>query len=227
MIGRVAGTILHRGLDQVMIDVQGLGYVVHVSQRTAATLPPVGQPVALFTDLIVREDLLQLIGFPTMLEREWHRLLMSVQGVGAKVSVALLGTLGPDGLGRAIAMGDWGAVKAAPGVGPKLAQRIVMELKDRAPEVMAMGGDLSVTLAAPETPAAAGPSPAKAPARPAAKSAPEPRAAASAEALSALTNLGYGPAEAAAAVATASEGAEGADTALLIRAALKRLAPKG
>jgi len=227
MIGRVAGTILHRGLDQVMIDVQGLGYVVHVSQRTAATLPPVGQPVALFTDLIVREDLLQLIGFPTMLEREWHRLLMSVQGVGAKVSVALLGTLGPDGLGRAIAMGDWGAVKAAPGVGPKLAQRIVMELKDRAPEVMAMGGDLSVTLAAPETPAAAGPAPGKAPARPAAKHAPDPRAAASAEALSALTNLGYGPAEAAAAVATASEGAEGADTALLIRAALKRLAPKG
>ena len=136
MIGRVAGTILHRGMDQVLIDVQGLGYIVHVSQRTAAALPPVGEAVALYTDLIVREDLLQLIGFPTMLEREWHRVLMSVQGVGAKVSVAILGTLGAEGLGRAIALGDWASVKAAPGVGPKLAQRIVLELKDRAPAVL-------------------------------------------------------------------------------------------
>lgn len=226
MIGRVAGILLHRGLDQVLIDVQGLGYIVHVSQRTAAALPPVGAPVALFTDLIVREDLLQLIGFPTMLEREWHRVLMSVQGVGAKVSVAILGTLGPEGLGRAIAIGDWGSVKAAPGVGPKLAQRIVLELKDKAPQVMALGGDLSVTLAAPETPAVpdapAGPPPR---ARPAAG--PDPRATATAEALSALANLGYGPAEAAQAVAAASEGAEGGDTPRLIRAALKLLAPKG
>jgi len=227
MIGRVAGIILHRGPDQVLIDVAGLGYVVHVSQRTAAALPPVGAPVALYTDLIVREDLLQLIGFPTMLEREWHRLLMSVQGVGAKVSVALLGTLGADGLGRAIALGDWGSVKAAPGVGPKLAQRIVMELKDRAPAVMALGGDLSVALTEAEAAPAAAASPAPAPAKPAGRAAPDPRSAATAEALSALANLGYGAAEAAQAVATAAEGEDAGDTARLIRAALKRLAPKG
>ena len=229
MIGRVAGTLLHRGPDQVLIDVAGLGYVVHVSQRTAAALPAVGAPVALYTDLVVREDLLQLIGFPTMLEREWHRLLMSVQGVGAKVSVAILGTLGADGLGRAIAIGDWGSVKAAPGVGPKLAQRIVMELKDRAPAVMALGGDLSVALAEAEAaspPATATPAPA--PAKAAARApAPDPRAAATAEALSALANLGYGASEAAQAVATAAEGEDAGDTARLIRAALKRLAPKG
>ena len=227
MIGRVAGIILHRGPDQVLIDVAGLGYVVHVSQRTAAALPPVGAPVALYTDLIVREDLLQLIGFPTMLEREWHRLLMSVQGVGAKVSVALLGTLGADGLGRAIALGDWGSVKAAPGVGPKLAQRIVMELKDRAPAVMALGGDLSVALTEAEAAPAAAASPAPAPAKPAGRAAPDPRSAATAEALSALANLGYGAAEAAQAVATAAEDEDAGDTARLIRAALKRLAPKG
>lgn len=223
MIGRVAGTILHRGMDQVLIDVQGLGYIVHVSQRTAAALPPVGEAVALYTDLIVREDLLQLIGFPTMLEREWHRVLMSVQGVGAKVSVAILGTLGAEGLGRAIALGDWASVKAAPGVGPKLAQRIVLELKDRAPAVMALGATFSVDLAPGEAPAA----PAAAPrsrAKPAC--APDPRAAAAAEALSALANLGYGSAEAAQAVAAAAEGEEGDSTPRLIRAALKRLAPK-
>ena len=224
MIGRVAGTILHRGMDQVLIDVQGLGYIVHVSQRTAAALPPVGEPVALYTDLIVREDLLQLIGFPTMLEREWHRVLMSVQGVGAKVSVAILGTLGAEGLGRAIALGDWASVKAAPGVGPKLAQRIVLELKDRAPAVMALGATFSVDLApggAPE-PAA---TPPRGRARPG-PVAPDPRAAAAAEALSALANLGYAASEAAAAVAAAAAGEEGADTARLIRAALRRLAPK-
>lgn len=224
MIGRVAGIILHRGMDQVLIDVHGLGYIVHVSQRTAAALPPVGEAVALYTDLIVREDLLQLIGFPTMLEREWHRVLMSVQGVGAKVSVAILGTLGAEGLGRAIALGDWAAVKAAPGVGPKLAQRIVLELKDRAPAVMALGATFSVDLAPGEAPA----SPATAPrsrAKPAA-AAPDPRAAAAAEALSALGNLGYGSAEAAQAVAAAAEGEEGDSTPRLIRAALRRLAPK-
>ena len=96
MIGRIAGVILHRAMDHVLIDVRGVGYIVHVSQRTAAALPPVGEVVALYTDLLVREDLLQLFGFPTLLEKEWHRLLMSVQGVGAKASMAILGTLGAD-----------------------------------------------------------------------------------------------------------------------------------
>ena len=116
MIGRIAGIILHRGRDHVLIDVRGVGYIVHVSERTAAALPPAGQAAALYTDLLVREDLLQLFGFPTLLEKEWHRLLTSVQGVGAKVSLTVLGTLGAEGLGRAIALGDWAAVRRAQGV---------------------------------------------------------------------------------------------------------------
>ena len=94
MIGRVAGVILHRAPDHVLIDVRGVGYLVHVSERTAASLPPVGEAAALYTDLLVREALLQLFGFPSLLEKEWHRLLTSVQGVGAKASLAILGTLG-------------------------------------------------------------------------------------------------------------------------------------
>ena len=99
MIGRIAGTILHRAMDQVLIDVRGVGYIVHVSSRTASTLPPVGEACALYTDLLVREDLLQLFGFPTLIEKEWHRLLTSVQGIGAKASLAILGTLGAEGVG--------------------------------------------------------------------------------------------------------------------------------
>lgn len=219
MIGRVAGTILHRAMDHVLIDVRGVGYIVHVSQRTAAAMPPVGEAVALYTDLLVREDLLQLFGFPTLLEKEWHRLLMSVQGVGAKASMAILGTLGAEGAARAIALGDWGAVKAAPGVGPKLAQRVVMELKGKAPAVMALGGALTVDVPEPDEVVEPAARPAKAvPARPA-------PAAASAEALSALVNLGYSQSEAASAVAEAS--ASETETPALIRAALKLLAPKG
>ena len=114
MIGRIAGVILHRAMDHVLIDVRGVGYIVHVSQRTAAALPPVGEATALYTDLLVREDLLQLFGFPSPLEREWHRLLMTVQGVGAKASMAILGTLDADGQARAITLGDAASVKAAP-----------------------------------------------------------------------------------------------------------------
>ncbi len=223
MIGRIAGVILHRAMDHVLIDVRGVGYVVHVSQRTAAGLPPVGEAVALYTELLVREDLLQLFGFPTLLEKEWHRLLTTVQGVGAKASMAILGTLGAEGVGRAIALGDWASVKAAPGVGPKLAQRVVMELKDKAPTVMALGGALSVDAAASEdvieTPASARA------AKPAAR--PSGSASSTADALSALVNLGYGQGEAAAAVAEAAGANEGAEAPALIRAALKLLAPKG
>lgn len=224
MIGRLAGVILHRARDQVLIDVRGVGYIVHVSERTAASLPPVGQAVALYTDLLVREDLLQLFGFPTMLEKEWHRLLTSVQGVGAKVSLAVLGTLGAEGLSRAIALGDWSAVRKAQGVGPKLAQRVVLELKDKAPAIMALGGDLTVDagdvgLIEEDTSA-----PATAPAKPRAASAPS--AQATSEALSALVNLGYGHSEAAAAVAEAQAKEPEAATAALIRAALRSLAPK-
>ncbi|AUH64468.1 Holliday junction branch migration protein RuvA [Paracoccus zhejiangensis] len=227
MIGRIAGVILHRARDHVLIDVRGVGYIVHVSDRTAASLPPAGQAVALYTDLLVREDLLQLFGFPTMLEKEWHRLLTGVQGVGSKVSLAILGTLGPEGLARAIAIGDWSAVRKAQGVGPKLAQRVVLELKDKAPAVMALGGDLTVeaegaALVEPDAPATA-----TAPAAPRAPSAAAQSAQAAADALSALANLGYGPSEAAAAVAQSQAEEPGAAVAALIRASLKRLAPKG
>lgn len=223
MIGRIAGVIVHRAADHVLIDVRGVGYIVHVSTRTAASLPPVGEAAALFTELLVREDLLQLFGFPTLLEKEWHRLLTSVQGVGAKASMAILGTLGAEGVGRAIALGDWNAVKAAPGVGPKLAQRVVLELKEKAPSVMAMGGALSGGAGVPDAvidAPATGVTSQKA-------SAPAGSAGATADALSALLNLGYGQGEAAAAVAQAAGENEGVTAAALIRASLKLLAPKG
>jgi Holliday junction DNA helicase RuvA len=227
MIGRIAGVILHRARDHVLIDVRGVGYIVHVSDRTAASLPPAGQAVALYTDLLVREDLLQLFGFPTMLEKEWHRLLTGVQGVGSKVSLAILGTLGPEGLARAIAIGDWSAVRKAQGVGPKLAQRVVLELKDKAPAVMALGGDLTVEAEASGVEMIETDGPAIAPAAPRAPSAAAQSAQAAADALSALSNLGYGPSEAATAVAQSQAEDPGAATAALIRSSLKRLAPKG
>ncbi len=214
MIGRLAGRIVHRGGDHVIVDVGGVGYVVHVSERTLAALPGVGEAAALHTELLVREDLLQLFGFMTVAEKEWHRLLMSVQGIGAKASMAILGALGADGVSRAIALGDWSAVKAAPGVGPKIAQRVVNELKGKAHSVMALGGDPILEAVGAARVAAA------APAAPA-------QASAQAEALSALGNLGYGPGEAASAVAQAAGAAPEADTPALIRAALKLLAPKG
>ena len=143
MIGRISGRLDWRGPDHVLIDVRGVGYIVYVSERTLAGLPSVGEAVSLYTDLLVREDLLQLFGFPTMLEKEWHKLLMTVQGVGAKASMAILGTLGAEGVGRAITLGDARSVQAAPGVGPKLAQRVILELKAKAPGVMAAGVGLS------------------------------------------------------------------------------------
>ncbi|MDF0599824.1 Holliday junction branch migration protein RuvA [Psychromarinibacter sp. C21-152] len=225
MIGRLAGRLDYRGPDHVLIDVGGVGYVVHVSDRTMAALPGPGEAVALYTDLLVREDLLQLFGFTSPVEKEWHRLLMTVQGIGAKASMAILGALGPEGVGRAISLGDWTAIKAAPGVGPKIAQRVVNELKDKAPAVMAMGGALPAEPAAPAE--VIEPGAAAAPAGPAPRPAPprsEGSAAAQAEALSALSNLGYGPGEAAGAVAEAAQSET--ETAALIRAALRLLAPK-
>lgn len=223
MIGRIAGRIEYKAMDHVLIDVRGVGYVVYCSDRVMASLPGVGEAVALFTDLLVREDLLQLFGFPTLVEKEWHRLLMSVQGVGAKASLAILGTLGPDGVSRAIALGDWNSVKAAKGIGPKTAQRVVNELKDKAPAVMAMGtAEPTAAPVLPEDDAVIEP------AAPAPKAAPKPKPnqSAQAEALSALGNLGYAPGEAAGAVAQAAGENPEADTSALIRAALKLLAPK-
>ncbi|HPD93710.1 MAG: Holliday junction branch migration protein RuvA [Rhodobacter sp.] len=234
MIGKLSGRIDYRATDHVLLDVKGVGYIVHVSERTLMALPGPGGMAALYTELLVREDLLQLFGFLTLAEKEWHRLLMSVQGVGAKAAMAILGTLGPEGVSRAIAIGDAGAVRKAPGVGPKLAQRVVLELKDKAPTVMAMGAaaaDLTPEGAVIETvPSGAGAAPiaavADAGAAPSGPRAEARRQAqqAQADALSALTNLGYGPSEAAQAVATAAE--DHGETPALIRAALKLLAPK-
>lgn len=221
MIGRIAGRIEYKAMDHVLIDVRGVGYVVFCSDRTLASLPGPGEAVALYTELMVREDLLQLFGFPTLVEKEWHRLLLSVQGVGAKASLAILGTLGPDGVSRAIALGDWNAVKAAKGIGPKTAQRVVNELKDKAPSVMAMGqGEVTTPEDVPEV--VETPVTAQAPRKPPAA---KPNASAQAEALSALGNLGYAPGEAAGAVAQAAGEAPDAGTSDLIRAALKLLAP--
>jgi Holliday junction DNA helicase RuvA len=226
MIGRISGRLDWRGADHVLIDVRGVGYIVHVSDRTLAGLPGLGEAVSLYTDLLVREDLLQLFGFPTMLEKEWHKLLMTVQGVGAKASMAILGTLGAEGVGRAITLGDARAVQAAPGVGPKLAQRVILELKSKAPGVMAAGVGLSMKAGAEDVVVVeAAPAPAaRKPAR--ADEGAARRAAASADALSALVNLGYGQGDAAQAVATVAGDLADADAAMLIRAALKVLAPK-
>ena len=220
MIGKLTGRIDYRAPDHVLLDVRGVGYLVYCSERTLAGLPGVGEVAALFTDLLVREDNLQLFGFPTLAEKEWHRLLTSVQGVGAKASLAILGALGPDGVSRAIALGDWNAVRAAKGVGPKLAQRVVLDLKDKAPGVMAMGGRLAEATGEAEVEVIEHVAPSR-------KPQPPGNAAAQAEALSALGNLGYAPGEAAGAVAQAGADAPGADTPALIRAALKLLAPKG
>jgi len=225
MIGKISGRLDWRGGDTVLIDVRGVGYLVHVSERTMAGMPGVGEAVSLYTDLLVREDLLQLFGFPTMLEKEWHKLLMTVQGVGAKAAMAIMGTLGAEGVGRAITLGDQRAIQAAPGVGPKLAQRIILELKSKAGSVMAMGATLAVTAEADDSviePMA--PAVAKKGTK-AASPAPS-RAAFTADALSALVNLGYGQGDAAQAVATVAGENPEADTAALIRASLKLLAPK-
>lgn len=233
MIGRIAGRMDYRADDHVLIDVRGVGYLVYVSDRTMSTLPRAGEAVALYTDLLVREDNLQLFGFSTLVEKEWHRLLTSVQGIGPKASMAILGALGADGVSRAIALGDWNAVKAARGVGPKTAQRVVNELKDKAASVMALAGSGSV--GAGSGVATSEPDPddpviettgTPAPSVPAVPDAPD-NAAAQSEALSALTNLGYAPGEAAAAVAQALGEDASLDTPALIRDALKRLAPKG
>jgi len=219
MIGRLRGTLAWKGDGQVLIDVGGVGYLVQVDTRTLGALPAPGGAAVLWTEMLVREDAISLVGFLSMADREWHRLLTSVQGVGAKAALAILGTLGAEGLSRAIALGDAGSIRRAPGVGPKLAQRLVLELKDRAPALMAMGRTPDATPQADPDAVIE-----SAPAAGAAFAATAP-ASAQAEALSALANLGYAPGEAAGAVAEAS--ASATDTAGLIRAALRLLAPKG
>lgn len=207
MIGKLRGKVDAIGESHAIIDVGGVGYEVQCSARTLRTLQA-GETVSLTIDTHVREDAIRLFGFASEVERSWFRTLQTIQGVGAKVALAVLGTVSPQDLANAIALGNWAVVEQAQGVGKKLAQRIVMELKDKAP---------ALTVAGLNVPAGKG----------AGDVAIAPTAAsnAAAEAISALNNLGYNPAQASAAIAVAMrELGEEADTAKLIRRGLKELA---
>ncbi len=202
MIGKLTGVIDSFGEDFVILDVAGVGYVVNCSSRTLQNLPRVGETAALAIETQVREDSIRLFGFAQGAEREWFRLLQSVQGVGAKVALAILSTLAADDLAAAIATQDKAMVSRASGVGPKLAARIVAELKDKAPAFGALDPALA-RLVAEE--ASAAPSPVR-------------------DAISALCNLGYGRPQAATAVAASVKAlGEGAETSALIRRGLKEL----
>jgi len=204
MIGKLKGVIDSYGEDHVILDVHGVGYVVNCSARTLQNLPPAGQAATLAIETQVREDSIRLFGFTSDAERDWFRLLQTVQGVGAKVALAILGILGPGDLASAIALQDKAMVSRAPGVGPKLAARIVAELKDKAPAFGAVDPAV-VKLSGEEE----------------AKSAPRSVQ----DAISALVNLGYGRPQAAAAVAASVRAlGEGAETSALIRRGLKELA---
>ena len=204
MIGKLKGIIDSYGEDFIVLDVNGVGYLVQCSARTLQELPGVGQPITLSIETYVREDQIRLFGFRTDVEREWFRLLQTVQGVGAKVALSVLGTLKPADLASAIAMRDRAMVARTPGVGPKVAERIVTELKDKAPAFADLDPAVIRLSGAIED-----------------RRAPTPVV----DAVSALVNLGYGQPQAAAAVAAAARSAgEGADTARLIRLGLKELA---
>ena len=221
MIGRLTGKLEYVSEDHILLDVHGVGYIVYCSRRTLSSLPVRGEVLALYTELLVREDNLQLFGFLSLVEKEWHRLLMSVQGIGAKASMAVLGALGPEGITRAIALGDWNAIKTAKGIGPKTAQRVVNELKDKAPTIMALATPSVINI--PEV--------IEAKQDVEVSSIPEEpiitdTSLSQADAMSALSNLGYLPSEAAAAVAEAIAQNQEANASTLIRTALKILAPK-
>ena len=203
MIGKLRGTLDSYGEDFVIVDVHGVGYLVHCSARTLQSLPAQGEAVTLAIETHVREDQIKLFGFTSDLEREWFRLLQTVQGVGTKVALSILSTLKPVELAEAIALRDKAAIVRSPGVGPKVGERIVTELKDKAPAyadidpaIMKLSGDIDD------------------------RRAPRPVA----DAVSALVNLGYGQPQAAAAIAAASrEAGEAAEVKTLIRLGLKEL----
>lgn len=203
MIGKLKGIIDEFGDDYVLVDVHGVCYEVFCSGRSLSKMGSLGEAVILFIETYVREDQLKLFGFLTPLEREWFNLLQSVQGVGAKVALAVLSVLAPSELANAIALQDKTAVSRAPGVGPKVAVRIVTELKNKAP---AFAGEAAGAIGLKQE---LGEGVAAAPI---------------ADAVSALSNLGYSREQAANAVAAALKTAgEGADSAKLIRLGLKEL----
>ena len=197
MIAHLKGRLDASGVDHAVIDVGGVGYLVGASARTLAALGAVGEAATLFTEMLVAEDSIRLVGFARADERDWFRLLTGVQGVGARVALAILSALDAAELTRAVAAQDKATVARAQGVGPKLAERIVRELKDKIGAV---------------------------PLGPAAAAQAHPVGAA-ADAASALLNLGFRPAEAAAAVTAATEEVgEAATLDLLVRTALKKAA---
>ena len=197
MIARLQGQLAEAGADHAVVDVNGVGYLVQLSGRTLSALGPVGGAVTLFTEMQVREDAITLFGFGSTGERDWFRLLTGVQGVGGRLALAILSTLAPEDVARAVAQGDKAMVARANGVGPKLAQRICMELKDKV-------GGIDLGGAAP---------------------AAAPRGNAVSDALSALANLGFRPAEADAAVrAAVDELGDGATLDALVRLALRKAA---
>lgn len=203
MIGKLKGIIDSTGEDWVIVDVGGVGYHVSCSVKTISALGAIGEAGEVFVETLVSQDAIRLVGFSTTNERDWFRLLLSVQGVGTKVALAILSTISASELANAIAVGDKAMVSRAPGVGPKVAQRIVSELKDKAPSF------------APADPGLAGLA--------AAMDGPRPTAAA--DAVSALVNLGYGHTQAGAAVSSVlAKGHENDSTEVLIRLALKELA---
>ncbi|HEX8217160.1 MAG TPA: Holliday junction branch migration protein RuvA [Allosphingosinicella sp.] len=197
MIAKLTGRLDAFGADFAVIDVAGVGYLVSASTRTLSSLGPVGGEIVLHTEMQVSDDAIRLIGFASAEERDWFRLLTSVQGVGSRVALGILSALTGDELHRAIASGDNGMVSRAQGVGPKLAQRIVNELKDKAGGiVLGPGGGAA--------PRSGGPG---------------------ADAVSALLNLGFRPSEASSAVAQAeTELGPEATLDALVRTALKKAA---
>ncbi|MGB7285590.1 MAG: Holliday junction branch migration protein RuvA [Salaquimonas sp.] len=204
MIGKLTGILDSIGDDHIIIDVSGVGYVVHCSARTLGILPQVGEKISLSIETYVREDVIKLFGFKDDLERDWFKLLQSVQGVGAKVALAIQSTLAPGDLASAIALQDKSMVARAPGVGPKVAQRIVSELKDKAPKYSGAAAaeiGLQSDIGSGHANSAV------------------------MDAVSALTNLGYSSQQASGAVSKVLKNAgEDADSAKLIRLGLKELA---
>lgn len=203
MIGKLKGVVDELNEDHVILDVHGVGYLVHCSGRTLSALPRAGEAAVLLIETHVREDQIRLFGFATHGEQEWFRLLQGVQGIGTKTALAVLSTLAASELAQAIALGDKATVARAPGVGPRVATRIVTELKDKMPG-LSLGGVTLAEIGGAAAPARGGPA---------------------ADAVSALVNLGYGAPQANAAIAAALRGAgEGAATETLIRLGLKELA---
>ncbi|WP_109315088.1 Holliday junction branch migration protein RuvA [Pseudovibrio ascidiaceicola] len=204
MIGKLKGIVDSYGDDFVLLDVQGVCYQVHCPSRVLQQLPRVGEAAVLAIETMVREDMIKLFGFSEDSEREWFRILMTVQGVGAKVALGILGIMRASEVANAIALGDKTAITRAPGVGKRVAERIVTELKDKAPAFASVEDDtIAVSQSVAENVAS----------RPVA------------DAVSALSNLGYQPAQASAAVAAAVKAAgEDASAEKLIRLGLKELA---